>query len=453
MLIFRNLLPSNVWLRPLALAVCCVTSAAAAQTPDYNRVEREGISFQTALPDQLWCSEHVAVKASYTPERYPPTTERVHSRLLVQQGQAFSWVPPVSAYLQALAARCPQMRSADVQTRPVGQQPMRLPVTRTTRLSNYTRVYQEFGKIEGLVGIVTEPVTDCDRVGGIRNDPDLPVGVEGVAPHGEGWNPEAVLAACGTAIAQYGQKRRFLSQGGRALLFVGRFEDAKLYLEAAHTLGSPMAPSMLGTLYAQGWGVRPDLGKANALWRADDHYAVPPMGGLDDAVNRANNRQSQQEIERQSERDALMRLATGIGLAMGDANASVTLCNKGGSDLRYGYVAAVPVKFARMDSFGFETISSNTCSTVSPLHPRTVLGFAVLKQDSQGAWRPVGYDIPPDQPIPHKFDHLCAPADMSGFERMLGEFPDEISCEDGDLRYPLSFHVRVGTSRLTLDLN
>lgn len=436
------------------------TPPAKAQDVLHNRAEVQGIVMSTMHPPESWCRPHVSVIASYSEQAYPRDgTEMHNSGLYVRQPGALRLVPAIPAYLQNLAAACPQMRSVDVRATAVGRNPLINRALMTTRLSNYTLAGGDQSKVNKLVGLVSEPVTDCDRMGGLKGDPDLPVGVEGIKANDPSWDPEAVIKACAEAIDSYGQHRRFLIQAGRALLFTGPLEHAFAYIEAAHDLGSPSATHILGEAYAEGWGTKRDIGIANVLWDLSERQTNELDGSLRDRVNAANNLKSpnmsveeKQIREKEAAQTALFKGIVAFDLMTAPKDASVTLCNRGADVLRIGYIESVPVAYAAMSAVGFRDVASNDCMSMKNLDHRTLFGFTVLKLNAQGQWKPVAYDVPDDQ-LPARFTHLCAPASMEGFNRAAGEFADANPCLEGDIRYPLSFHVRVGSTKYTLDLN
>ncbi|RUX46811.1 peptidase C14 caspase catalytic subunit p20 [Mesorhizobium sp. M4A.F.Ca.ET.050.02.1.1] len=120
-------------------------------------------------------------------------------------------------------------------------------------------------------------VDPCDTAAG------EPLDLQGVVP---GLLPNEIGAgavdACETAVKAYPDVPRFRYELGRALLAVGKVEDARTAIEEAAKRGHVRAVFELGYLHATGTGTAQDRTQANALYKAasdkGDPYGMTSWG-------------------------------------------------------------------------------------------------------------------------------------------------------------------------------
>lgn len=102
---------------------------------------------------------------------------------------------------------------------------------------------------------------DCDRLAAIPQDP------AGVAP-GVAWHalrPEAAVAACRAAVTRFPDVPRLKAELGRALIKLGRYDEALPLLRVAAEGGLATAEDGLGIVFLHGLGVAEDAATAR-LW-------------------------------------------------------------------------------------------------------------------------------------------------------------------------------------------
>jgi hypothetical protein len=444
------------------------TVSADAGSPSVAQTQSEAVApaseadlvMATLLEDDLWCSEHVAVTIGYDQAQYPQGRYGDASGLFPETAEPrkLVFVPPVTSYLRSLAAECQDMRSVDILFQLKGGDRFSDQTIRSTQFSDYTIAGREASLLSNLVGLVDEPITRCDELGGLSRDPDLPVGVEGLSVYGDQWNPSAAFDACIAAISEFGEERRFLVQAGRAMLYLGMFDGAFVYFEKAHELGSSTATNLLGTAYAEGWGVNEDLRTANLLWRESNRLGTFFDTGMGQDVARANGLQRMDTslagmaIARQEAADAaLLSFIVGLNMATAPSDASLEVCNRGAYMLRLAYISAVPLPTTPTVASGYNLLPQGECRTTSNLDHRTVIAVVAQRPLTNGDWVNVDYDTPDGQ-LPHRFEYICAPQDGTSFVRTVSDLVMANPCLEGDVQLIPSFQIRIGSTNYTLDL-
>ncbi len=238
--------------------------------PSSGIVEIDGLTFIPSITDLPWCR---------------PDTNFAYkgARNLVDEGSTSKLFPRMEVFGKRLKKACPQARTVAYTTVSTIGNPRHCCFA--ARSSDF--VPDNWDNVRAA--LPDEPVYACDRLAAHPYDITVPKGVEGLLePKIEA---EKAVAACRKDAADHPDLMRLHFQLGRALLMSGDHDAAFKALQVADRGGHALAILYSGHAYANGWGVKKDLGPANMLWLAGRNLGghTPDARQLEIAVAAATN--------------------------------------------------------------------------------------------------------------------------------------------------------------------
>lgn len=230
---------------------------------------------ETLLGDSSWCAAHIAIRADY-PEGIRPEKIRRNGKLYP------NWDAPieVSQFAALMSGTCPQFRSLLVNHN-VGELGKNYVTNAQQTMHSVLDGFSAYSSYQQFEArLPQEESNRCDELAAFVNDPDKPIGVLGIQDGSFEASDEA-LEACINATLAEPDVRRHRAHLGRVLTFRGDFESAAEEFQIGKSMGSGTSMLYLGTLKAEGWGVREDLGAGNFEWRLASHYGKTPFSSVE----------------------------------------------------------------------------------------------------------------------------------------------------------------------------
>lgn len=151
---------------------------------------------------------------------------------------------------------CPEMETITFSENRSG---MRMFFAMATRDRNFVPLTQK-----EYAALSKEQASECDRLASHPEDRRR-AGSEGVPEMN--MQPREAAEACRREIAQTPNQGRLHFQLGRALLLLGKMEEAFGEFSTSAKLNYPMGMLYLGHAHANAWGTKEDLRQANIYWR------------------------------------------------------------------------------------------------------------------------------------------------------------------------------------------
>lgn len=230
---------------------------------------------ETLIGDSNWCAPHIAIRADYPAGIRP-------EYIKVDGGRLPNWNAPieVSQFASSMRNLCPKFRSLLVNHN-VGELGKNY-ITNAQKTMHSVldgfSAYSSYQQFESQ--LPQEEFNRCDELAAFVNDPDKPIGVAGIQDGAFEASDEA-LEACINATLAEPDERRHRAHLGRVLTFRGDFQSAAEEFQAGKSKGSGTSILYLGTLKAEGWGLREDLDAGNFEWRLASHYGETPYSSVE----------------------------------------------------------------------------------------------------------------------------------------------------------------------------
>uniref|UniRef100_UPI003BA9FD07 hypothetical protein n=1 Tax=Stappia sp. TaxID=1870903 RepID=UPI003BA9FD07 len=260
------------YIRYFAIFYLALTMAATASADtgfsDHGTFEVDGLTFVPSIRGLPWCR--------------PDTTFAYKgARELVDEGSVSKLFPMFEVFGKALRKACPEARSIAYTT--ISTFGMPSFCCFSVRAKDFVPV--RFSEARPL--LPDEPVYECDRLAAHPNDITAPKGVTAMLE--PEMDAASAVAACEADVADHPDIPRLHFQLGRALLMNGQHDAAFKEFRKAERAGHALGILYLGHSYANGWGVKKDLGPANQLWRVGGRLGghTPDARKLEVAVARA----------------------------------------------------------------------------------------------------------------------------------------------------------------------